>query len=311
MTGRILVTGATGFVGSFLTPWLTRHGRKVRVALRSPADLPEGVESAVIGDIAEPLNMARALEDIDTVVHCAGVAHATEEIPEEVYDRINRQATLDLARAAQHAGVRRFIFLSSIRAQTGPVAGGLLTEADAPRPTDAYGRSKLAAEQGLAELCGKEGMDHASLRPVLVYGPGVKGNMAALLGLARSRAPLPLGALTARRSILAVENLCAAIEILIDAPGRLSRAFIVADPEPLTVGEMAAAMRAGLGRAGMILPVPETLLRLGAKALGREEAVSRLAGALAVSPAALVSLGWNPPVSTGQGLQALARHSGA
>jgi UDP-glucose 4-epimerase len=309
MSGRILVTGATGFVGSFLTPWLTAHGRKVRVALRSPADLPAGVESAVIGDIANPSNMARALEDIDTVVHCAGVAHATEEIPDEVYDRINRQATLELARAAQRAGVRRFIFLSSIRAQSGPVAEGLLSEAGTPRPTDAYGRSKLAAEQGLAALCGEEGMDHASLRPVLVYGPGVKGNMAALLGLARSPFPLPLGALTARRSILAVENLCAAIETVADAPGRLNRPFIVADPQPLTVGEMAASMRAGLGRAGMILPVPEAILRLGAKALGREEAISRLAGALSASPAALASLGWKPPVSTRAGLQALARHS--
>jgi UDP-glucose 4-epimerase len=311
LSGRILVTGATGFVGSFLTPWLTAHGRKVRVALRSPADLPEGVESAVIGDIANPVNMARALEDIDTVVHCAGVAHATEDIPEEVYDRVNRQATLDLARAAQRAGARRFIFLSSIRAQSGPVAEGLLTEADTPRPTDAYGRSKLAAERGLADICAAGMMDHASLRPVLVYGPGVKGNMAALLGLARSPLPLPLGSIGARRSILAVENLCAAIETLIDAPGRLAGACIAADPEPLTVGEMAAAMRAGLGRRGMVFPLPEALLRLGARALGREEAVNRLAGALAVSPAALASLGWRPPVSTRGGLQALARHSGA
>jgi UDP-glucose 4-epimerase len=308
MSGRILVTGATGFVGSFLTPWLAARGRKLRVALRSPAGLPEEVESAVIGDIANPSNMARALEDIDTVVHCAGVAHATEEIPEEVYDRINRRATLDLARAAQRAGVRRFVFLSSIRAQSGPVAEALLTEADPPRPTDAYGRSKLAAEQGLAEICSEAGMDHANLRPVLVYGQGVKGNMAALLGLARSPFPLPLGALVAKRSILAAENLCAAIETVTDAPGRLNRAFIVADPEPLTVGEMAAIMRAGLGRAGMILPVPEALLRLGARMLGREKAISRLAGALSASPAALVSLGWKPPVSTRDGLQALARH---
>ncbi len=145
---RILITGATGFVGAFLTPWLTARGRKVRVALRNPAELPAGVESAVIGDIADPRNLARALEDIDTVVHCAGVAHATETIPDAVYDRVNREATLALARAAQRAGVRRFLFLSSIRAQSGPIAAGLLTEQDAARPTDAYGRSKLAAEQG-------------------------------------------------------------------------------------------------------------------------------------------------------------------
>jgi UDP-glucose 4-epimerase len=304
--GRILITGATGFVGASLTPWLAARGRRLRLALRHPAELPPGIESAVIGDISDPRNMARALEDIDTVIHCAGVAHATEAIPDAVYDRINRQATLDLARAAQRAGVRRFLFLSSIRAQSGPVAPRLLTEADAPAPTDAYGRSKLAAEQGLRDICAKGGMDHAALRPVLVYGPGVKGNMAALLRLAASPWPLPLGGFTARRSLLAIENLCTAIETLADAPAPLNRAFIVADREALTAGQMVAAIRRGLGRAPMLLPAPTGLLAAAARLGGREEAIARLSGALEASPAALLDLGWRPPVATPDGLAALA-----
>lgn len=305
--GRILVTGATGFVGSSLVPWLTARGRKVRVALRNPADLPAGVESAVIGDIADPRNLHDALKDVDAIVHCAGVAHATETIPDAVYVRINRDATLMLARAAAKAGVRRFLFLSSIRAQTGPVAANPLTEATPPQPTDAYGRTKLEAEAGLAAIAAEHpGFDWAALRPVLVYGPGVKGNMRALLRLARSPWPVPLGGLDARRSILAIDNLCAAIDTLIDAPGPLGRPFIVADPEALTAGDMVAAMRKGLGRPALLLPVPAGLLRLAARLAGREDAAGRLTGGLEARPEALMALGWRPRVEARSGLALLA-----
>ena len=304
--GRILVTGATGFVGSHLVPWLSANGRKVRVALRSPADLPPGVESAVIGDIAEPRNLSRALEDVSAVVHCAGVAHASQTIPEAVYDSVNRGATLCLAAAAAKAGVSRFVFLSSIRAQSGPVANGLLTEDMPPLPTDAYGRSKLAAERGLAEI----DMDWAALRPVLVYGPGVKGNMQALLRLARSSWPVPLGMIKARRSILAIDNLCSAIATVLDIEAPLRRPLIVADPEALSAGEMVAALRAGTGRRPRLLPVPETALALLGRLAGKADAVSRLTGALEASPAELIRLGWRPVCGTREALARLALTSG-
>ena len=307
-TERILVTGSTGFVGSHLVPWLSCQGRKVRVALRNPADLPSGIESAVIGDIADPRNLVRALEDVSAVVHCAGVAHATHSIADEMYDRINCQATLALARAAQRAGVKRFVFLSSIRAQSGPVNKEILTEDTPALPTDAYGRSKLAAEQGLAELCAQtNSMDFAALRPVLVYGPGVKGNMRALVNLARSSWPVPLGRVQARRSILAIDNLCAAIESVLDAAQPLNCALIVADPQALSAGEMVAAMRGGLGRQAMVLAVPQGLLALAAKLTGRGADLSRLTGSLEASPEALIRLGWKPPVQTKAGLAELAR----
>ena len=180
----------------------------------------------MIGDLARPRNMAAALDGVDAVIHSAGLAHAMSGIPEDDYRVINTEATIGLARAARRAGARRFIFLSSIRAQCGPAADAVMTEAIEPAPTDAYGRSKLAAERGLAEL----DIDWVALRATLVYGPGVKGNMAQLMRLARSPLPLPIGGLGARRSLLAVENLAAAIETMLAAPGTLRRAFIAADP---------------------------------------------------------------------------------
>src|SRR3712207_4500344 len=147
--------------------------------------------------------MSNALAGVRAVIHSAGLAHGMSGLPEDDYRAINTEATVALARAAARAGARRFVFLSSIRAPSGPTAREVLTEDLEARPTDAYGRSKLDAERGLAEV----GIDWVALRPVLVYGPGVKGNMAALLKLAKLALPLPLGGLTGRRSLLSVENL--------------------------------------------------------------------------------------------------------
>jgi UDP-glucose 4-epimerase len=219
-------------------------------------------------------------------------------IPEDDYRVINTEATIGLARAARRAGARRFIFLSSIRAQCGPTADTVMTEAIEPAPIDAYGKSKLAAERGLAEL----DIDWAALRATLVYGPGVKGNMAQLMRIARSPLPLPIGSLRVRRSLLAVENLAAAIETVLAAPGTLRRAFIAADPQALTVAEMIAAMRRGLGRRPNVFPFPATLLGLLLRASGREEIYRRLSGSLVADPTALLGLGWAPPLATPDGL---------
>ncbi|QFU14887.1 NAD-dependent epimerase/dehydratase family protein [Microvirga thermotolerans] len=298
----IALTGATGFIGRHLLAELPKRGYRVRVLLRRPAEVPEGATSAVIGDIAQPFNMAAALRDADAVIHSAGLAHAMSGLPEDDYRAINTEGTLALARAAERAGVRRFLFLSSIRAQSGPAAREVLTEDMEPRPTDAYGRSKLEAEQGLAALA----LDWAALRPVLVYGPGVKGNMAALMALARSPWPLPLGALRARRSLLSLDNLTAAVDALLKAPGPLRRPFIAADPEPVTVPEIVAALRAGMGRGPGLVPVPPALLRMAAALAGRVEAYERLAGSLVASPDALRRIGWEPVTGTRDGLARLA-----
>jgi nucleoside-diphosphate-sugar epimerase len=299
----VALTGATGFIGRALLAELPRRGYRIRVLLRRPTDRLPDAASAIIGDLTGPRDFSTALSGVDAVIHSAGLAHAMSGVPADDYRAINTEGTLALARAASRVGARRFLFLSSIRAQSGPVSDWVLTEADPPAPTDDYGRSKLAAEQGLAEI----DLDWAALRPVLVYGSGVSGNMAALLGLARSRAPLPLGSLTGRRSLLAVENLVEAVDLLLRHPGPLRRPVIVADPEPVTLPQMIAAIRRGFGRPPGLLPAPVPLLRLGARLAGRAEAFERLSGSLMASPAALMDLGWRPPVATFAGLEALAR----
>ena len=294
----LALTGSTGFIGQHLLRELPKRGYRLRVLLRRPTSLPTNMASAVIGDIARPQNMAAALQDVDAVIHSAGLAQAMSGVPEDDYRVINTEATINLARAARRAGAKRFIFLSSIRAQCGPAADGVITEDVEPNPTDVYGRSKLAAERGLAEL----DIDWASLRAALVYGPGVTGNMAQLMRLARSPFPLPLAGLRARRSLLAVENLLAAIETLLKTPKPLRRPFIVADPQALTVGEMIAAMRRGLGRRPHVFWLPSALLALSSRAAGRADMYERLSGSLVVDPAALAGIGWTPPLGSETGL---------
>jgi nucleoside-diphosphate-sugar epimerase len=299
----IALTGATGFIGQWLLRELPKRGYRLRVLLRRPSAVPMEAASAVVGDLARPQNMAAALADVDAVIHSAGVAHAMSGLPEDDYRVLNTEATIALARAAQRAGAKRFIFLSSIRAQSGPTADHVLTEDLPPQPTDAYGRSKLAAEQGLARL----DLDWVALRLVLVYGAGVKGNMAELLRFARAPYPLPLGALHGRRSMLALDNLVAAIDTVLAAPGRLQQPLITADPGALSIPEMIAALRRGLGRSPNLVPVPPALLRAALRAAGRTEIYQRLAGSLVAEPTALLKLGWNPPVTTVQALAALAQ----
>jgi UDP-glucose 4-epimerase len=302
MTGLVALTGSTGFIGRHLLAALTARGYRVRVLLRRPVEVPPGAASAVVGDLTRPINMAAALSDVDAVVHSAGLAHAMSGAPEDDYRTLNTQATARLAEAAERARVRRFVFLSSIRAQTGATAPGLVTEADAPRPTDPYGRSTRAAEQALAAT----GLDWAALRPVLVYGPGAKGNLEALLKLARSPAPLPLGGLRARRSLISLESLSAAVDTLLRAPGPLKAPFIAADPDPLTLPEMIAALRAGLGRRPGLLPLPEPLLGLACRLTGREALFERVAGGLVARADGLTALGWRPAMPTREGLARLA-----
>lgn len=299
----IALTGATGFVGRHLMSELPKRGYRIRALLRRPSKFALQCDSAVIGDLARPQNLSAAFAGVDAVVHSAGIAHAMSGVPADDYRAINTEATVFLAQAAARAGSRRFVFLSSIRAQCGPTSDATLTEELAARPTDDYGRSKLAAEQGLAKL----DHDWVSLRPALVYGPGVKGNMAALVSLARSPYPLPLGGLTAKRSLLALDNLVDAVAHVLRSPEPLRRPFIVADPQPLTVAEMIAAMRAGIGRRPGLIPVSGSLLKSALKAGGRNEWIERLCSPLVASSAALQGLGWSPRAQTPEGLAALMR----
>ncbi|HYQ08113.1 MAG TPA: NAD-dependent epimerase/dehydratase family protein [Xanthobacteraceae bacterium] len=301
----LALTGGTGFIGQHLLRELPKRGYRLRVLLRHPSAVPMECASAVIGDLARPRNMSAALEGVDAVIHSAGFTQGMSGIPEDDYRLLNTEATIGLARAARRAGAKRFVFLSSIRAQCGPTAATALTEADEAKPTDAYGRSKLAAERGLAEL----DLDWVSLRAALVYGRGVRGNMAQLMRLARSPFPLPLRSIRGRRSVLALENLSLAIDVLLKAPGALRRPFIAADAGALTVGEMIAAMRYGLARRRNVFPVPPVLLKILLRSMGNEEIYRRLSGSLVADPSALMGLGWSPRLTTTDGLARLMQEN--
>jgi nucleoside-diphosphate-sugar epimerase len=301
---RVLVTGASGFVGRALVEDLAAQGHRVRAAMRQPADIfSRAVEVVAVSDLARPLEWRTLLSDINAVVHLAGIAHITSGIAEDLYDRVNRAATAALAAAAARDRIERLVFVSSIRAQAGPACDHPLTEVDEPRPVDAYGRSKLAAEEAIRAAS----LPFTILRPALIYGPGVKGNLADLVQLARSPWPLPFGALRNRRSLLARSNLVAAIHLALVAPAMLNETYVVADPEPLTMAAIVAALRAGLGRRPRLIPMPPSLLALALQATGRAHLWDRIGGDCIVEPAKLLAAGWGPLTDTRAGLVATAQ----
>ncbi len=243
------------------------------------------------------------LNDIDVVVHLAGIAHAGEEIAEPTYDRINRLATTELAAAARAAKIQRLIFISSIRAQSGPTSDRPLTEADPPRPTDAYGRSKLSAEEAVRLA----GVPFTILRPVLVYGPGVKGNLARLMQLTQSPWPLPFASFRNRRSLLSRQNLIAAIHLALQSPATIGETYVAADPLPLTPAEIITALREGQDRAPGLVPIPPALIAKTLKVLNRTDVWDRLGGDMVADPKKLLRAGWLPPIETRAGLAAMAQ----
>jgi UDP-glucose 4-epimerase len=301
---RILVTGASGFIGRALVAELAAAGHSVRAAMRQPADVfARSVEVVAVSDLTRPVEWRALLSRMETVVHLAGIAHAGPGIAEDVYDRVNRLATAELANTAHAVGIRHLVFISSIRAQSGPASAAAIRETDTPQPTDAYGRSKLAAEQAVRA----SDVPHTILRPALIYGSGVKGNLARLMQLSQTSWPLPLGLCRNRRSLLARGNLIAAIHFALESPAARNQTFIVADPNPLTLAEIVAALRAGEGRSPGLLPVPSPLLAFAMKAAGRNDEWQRLGGTLVADPGKLIGAGWKPAIETPVGLQEMAQ----
>ncbi len=300
---RILVTGASGFVGRAVVAAFAQSGRAVRAAMRRPPDhsFPAGVEVVQHPDLAQSFDWTPYLAGVEHVVHLAGIAHTGGVAPER-YDRINRRATAELAAAAAQSAVSHFVFVSSIRAQTGPSADHALTEHDEPIPTDAYGRSKLAAEEAVRT----SGVPFTILRPALFYGPGVKGNFAVLLRAARTRAPLPVKDFVNRRSLISIDNFVSALEFVLSTPATLGETYVVADPGiPPRLGDLIATMRKAQGRRPLLLPLPPHYLEAPLRLMRRDGAWERLGGNLRIDAAKLIAAGWQPLHDTRGGLVAL------
>ena len=305
MTGRkVLITGASGFIGKPMVRALAASGWTVRGAARDPAAIPDiaGVERVTLPDFSRPADWSPLVEGVSHVVHLAGIAHAPGQLPDEIYTRINTEIVGELANAA-HGRVERLVLMSSVRAQAGLSAGHVITETDPAKPTDAYGRSKLAAER----LVSESGVPFTVLRPAVVYGRGVKGNIASLATLAQTPMPLPFGGLDNHRSLLALENLAVAIDLVLTSPKAEGEIFLVADSEPISVADMVAAMREGLGRAPHLIRVPAAGVKRLMATFGKEAEWERLSGNFVIDAAKLRGIGWTPRVKTREGIAAMMR----
>lgn len=262
---------------------------------------------ASLGDLTPATDFAPVLAGADAVVHLMARVHAPNSAP-ELYEADNVGVSLALAQAAVAAGVRRFVFISSVKVmgEISPPLG--FVETDTPLPTDPYGASKLRAEVGLRALAAETGLELVILRPPLIHGPGARANLALLMRLLMSGLPLPFGAVDNHRSLLGVDNLADLVGLALIHPRAAGGTFFATDGPPVSTNGLCRELAAALGRPARLLPVPRTVLRAGLLALGRRGLADRLLGNLAVDDAQLrATLGWAPPHSRQEGLERMAR----
>ena len=304
MSFRILVTGSSGFIGSAVSSALAAAGHTIRAASRKPNRNPSQhrLDWVELPDLENEVDWDSLIEGMDIVVHLAAIAHRSHTDSGD-YARANRVATASLAQACRHHGIKRLIFMSSIGAQAGSAADHVVTETDEPWPITAYDRAKLAAEEEIR----RSGVPFTILRPVIVYGPGAKANIALIMRIAALPLPLPFGAFTNQRSLLSIDNLVQAITLCLDSPTTLDQTFIVCDREPITLAEMLATMREAAGRPPRLIPVPPLAVRAMVIAAGRHALWDRIGRELVASSASLQKAGWSPQVETKAGLSAMVR----
>jgi len=305
---NILITGANGFVGSYLAKKLSNLPEvKLTLAARfaSPAQL---VKSFKVNQIDSTTEWSEAVVGCQSVVHTAARAHIMKDEvadPLTEYRRVNVDGTLNLARQAAEAGVRRFIFISSIKVNGEQTCiGKPFTAEDIPAPEDAYGISKYEAEQGLLQIAADTGLEVVIIRPPLVYGPGVKGNFSSMMQVVKKGFPLPLGAINNMRSLVALDNLVDLIITCIDHPAAANQVFLAGDGEDLSTTQLLRGVAKAAGVSSRLIPVPALVLMFMASLFGKKEMAQRLLGSLQVDISkARDLLGWSPLLSVEEGLR--------
>ncbi|MBU3655352.1 MAG: SDR family oxidoreductase [Alphaproteobacteria bacterium] len=308
---KIMVTGANGFVGRSLCAHLRAANHQLVAMVRTPASLAEApvahnlaLAEVIVGDLADGAPLQASLSGVDTVIHLAARVHIMRDDspdPMAAFHKINVDGTMHLAKQAHQAGVRRLVFLSSIKVNG---ESGHFTETDNPAPTDAYALSKWQAEQALKEFSQQTGMEVVIIRPPLIYGPGVKGNFASLIRLIQRGWPLPLGAVHNQRSLIALDNLVGFIALCADrdrSPAAANQTFLLSDGADVSTTQLLQKLGQAYGKRPWLIPMPTGLMRLAARLIGKKSVADRLFDSLTVdSGKAQGLLAWRPVVTMDQ-----------
>ena len=305
---KLLLTGANGFVGKPLCARFFRDGHAVRALIRSVNVEVDDFVETIVGSIDTDAVWSGALSDVDVVIHLAARVHVMQDTaadPLAEFRKVNVAGTLNLALQAAAAGVKRFVFVSSVKVNGEyTLPGQAFAESDFPAPQDAYGMSKHEAELGLRQIAVETGMEVVIVRPPLVYGPGVKANFAALIRAVQHGWPLPLDAVHNQRSLVALDNLVDFIVTCAYHPQAANQTFLVSDGHDLSTAELVRGLAYATGAPVRLFPVPVRVLQAAAALIGKGDVVQRLCGNLQVNISkARNILGWAPPISVEDGLR--------
>ena len=311
---KILITGATGFVGEAVARQLNiQKGIQVIAAVRKKVmNLPSHIEQVMVDDLSATTDYADTFSDIDVVIHAAARVHVMQDDasdPLVEFRKVNVDGTLNLARQAAASGVKRFIFISSIKVNGEATNESPFTPDDTITTKDPYGKSKWEAEQGLFKLAETTGMEVVVIRPPLIYGPGVKANFMKMMQAMQKGLPLPLGAVQNQRSLVALDNLVSFIVCCVDHPKAANEVFLIADGEDVSTTELLRKIAKAFGKKAMLLPVPVGLMMFVAKLIGKADVASRLFGSLQVdSSKARELLGWKPVITMDEQLKKITSY---
>ena len=304
---KILVTGASGFVGKSLTDELFRQCYAIGAAVRSTKSQINNAEVVVVGEIDGNTDWTNALRSVDVVIHLAARVHVMKESvanPLAEFRKVNVDGTQQLAESAANAGVKRFVYVSSVKVNGEQTDLSPFTELDIPNPQDPYGVSKWEAEQALHKISAETNLEVVIVRSPLVYGANVKGNFAQMMKVLAKGIPLPLSAVRNLRSLVYIENLVSALILCSTHPNAAGKAYLVSDGEDVSTAELLRQLGEAMGQPARLFACSPTLLKLAGRLIGKTEQLDRLLGSLQVDSSKIRGeLGWVPPVSFAEGIK--------